>query len=215
MPKYETPNSTIDHLLGDLETLAPKAQEYLVLFLDMLSTYEKQNEYREHPEEVKHCFPKGLYEDINEIIFLLKECMDALDKKEMILEVLSELKIELGKAHPVLSYALENVFLHFKIVEGPVEKEASVRFKTANLLWDRVEWTRFFRACHLSEETEGGKGSHVKWKDRKGEWPGFSLVSTSGKMWFKTKVKEMIESGFPIERIKTACEELKVDFQVI
>ncbi|PIR55426.1 hypothetical protein COU74_01035 [Candidatus Peregrinibacteria bacterium CG10_big_fil_rev_8_21_14_0_10_36_19] len=206
----ETKTKSLDSVYEAIEAVSPDCKEYLSLYIDMINEIETPF-YRENPDQISHCFPKGLDDDINEIISYFKH----FDDPDLVINILKDLHDVLRKTHPVTFNTLKPLFQYFQIEEFDVyeSEEKLMRFRMPNLLFTRKDLEDFYVVCGLVQIKDEGAGSHTKWVD---EYENFlALSSSSSKAWIKNNIKGMIYNGFPIERIKQACDKLDISFEIL
>ncbi|MFT7184463.1 MAG: DNA-binding transcriptional MerR regulator [Oceanicoccus sp.] len=205
---------TIDVLLDDLRALSPDGAEYLQLLIEDLECFNL-SEYEPQPERARHSLPK-LEDDQAELQKEIDRSIQIGINKDSIQAILKQIAASLSQKNVTL-WALRPVFRHFgALPEDDVNddtEDSPIRFYTPNLLFDRRQLDEFFKACGLIEDTKGGSGSHTKWVDANRDT--FGIGSWSKKSWLKNNIKLMLQAGFPIDRIKTACDSLGIDFTVL
>lgn len=205
-------------VLTRLEVLAPKAAEYIHLFLLLIQDFEVPA-YAQNPENILKCFPKGLDDDQNEMIYFLNEAIEKGVFREEIVSELRNLSSAL-RSSPVALWAFHPVFSHFLPHEDAVDFSSdssgfspeSVRIHLPNLLYAAHEVRSFFRACGF--ERRGQEGSHEKWHDRNGAFM-MTLPFTSGKLWLKNIVRELLQRGVLMDIIENACWKLKIHCRIL
>lgn len=202
-------------VLSRLESLAPKAAEYVIAFLDMIGEYGSVFDLQ--PEDILKCFPKGLKDDQTEMIGLLTEQLDAGALRDDIVSALEDLASGL-RLSPTLFFAMRPVFEHFlpsdaadEILSSESPSETA-RIRVQNLLYAAHDVQTFLLVCGF--EVRGQEGSHQKWYDCSGAFMK-TLPVTSGKLWLKNIIRELLQRGVSIDVIITACDKLKISYRIL
>ncbi len=197
--------------LEEIEALSPDAAEYIELFADVLADFNVEP-YISSPDLLANCFPNGLEEDQNEIIYLLKNATDDEQKLKQALEHFSNNISD----NPVLMWGMREIFDHFKVSRNTLsnpEQLVRKKFRAPNIVLYLRDQEIFYSLLGLVKVKDGGKGSHMKWEDPKGEFKGYGLAYDSDRFWLKNEIKRLLDKGMPIDKIAHACYEMNIDFE--
>jgi len=202
----------LDQNLDDLHAIDSNLAEYMLLFTDALRDFEIESLF-DDPSRVTFVYP-DLEDDQSELLNMIQKIKSSVDDTEFEeLKRIIENIFHTTERTPVTRWALTPIMEHLDLPTDEQKTERKIRFYMQNLLWDRTELEKFYRACKFKQILDQGSGSHTVWRGKDGRTYGTS--SDSKKMWAKNNIKELIEKGFPIEKIEAACKKLKIDFRII
>lgn len=207
-------NYALEEAINDIEDLAPDVGLYIRYLYESLEPYADDPKFGTKPELVDKCFgPNGLDDDISDITHHLTQDIAPLARAKCLEDLLRA-----TLANPVQHYYTRQLAEYFDVRlpnEPPSpEENRPIRFYAPNLHISPAETENFCRACGLKAITDEGIGSHIKWIDPATDLT-IAVTSQSSVIWLKNKIKAMLQSGLPVERIEEACRKLKIDFRVL
>lgn len=197
--------------LSELRNVLVESGDYLTLILDEISIYDESEHYRDRPEEAIKLMAeelKGALEDLSALMVNEASKLDP-EEKEVVKAVISGIIKNLVQSRPVSLVYLSKVLLNYG--EVPKKRIQTEEISIRNILLDYNGKRDFLLACGLTEDTEGGSGSHTKWTDRSGEMQGSHVISRH-QAWLRSEIKQLREVKLPEERIKSALSACSIDF---
>lgn len=207
--------SPLESAVRNIETASEDVGVYLRYAFQTLEPFSHEATYREHPERVEHCFGHaGLQEDINEIVYHIENNIPSHQHLALFQDLYRS-----TAENSVFAYFVQQICEALGVrIPAPTlpfaPERSTLRFRMPNILFDRRQLEQFLQMCELKPVADQGKGSHMKWIDSEtGRFVKNSYVSE--KHWLKNTIRQMLENGLPVERIKTACDRLKIDFTIL
>ena len=203
----------LSDVLEQIEALNKEGGEYLQLFLDMTGDYDVPP-FDKDPQLGVNCFQNGLEDDINELLGLFTQ-NEGEDYKTALAQALRNLR-EMLSDRPFSQFALKALFdqyiPHKKEPGAPIEKTEH-HYWVPNIELNRTEHERLLTSCGLKADNFSGKGSHIKWFDKKGR---FITTSTSrGIVWVKNIIKDLLANGVLLQAIEQGCTKCNIPFRII
>lgn len=200
-----------------LDALNPETGRWLALVIDVVADFETDY-YKANPQLLDHALP-NLEDDTSELMHYLLQISS--ENQTEIRMMLTGLAIELRTNRPVIAYALRGVFDYFginsEVNSAPTTKDARPRFYMPNVAFERpTDLIRFVSACGLTHARNPSNGSaHSTWVTEEGRSYTVSTGDVGNGKYVKKIVKDLLDKGVPIEKIKGACNKCNIPLTIL
>lgn len=200
-----------------LEAESPELGVYFHYLFDALEPLAQDSAYRRDPQLIEYCFGEAtLQEDINETVHHIRQNISPEKYIPLLQNLFATIQDE-----PVYAYVFAQICEALGVIVSKTHNGSNTllppsipRFHAPNLIFSPREMENFYRTCGLVPDSSQGKGSHVKWID---STTGLfsALFAVSDQIWLKNNIRQMLQNGFPVERIKMACDKLHIEFSIL